>query len=123
MNEVSFLRCEHDMVVVIGRRLYTDRQRYIYRSVQAPFGSSLQYFLLLPLSDIPVVQVCTNSCFGQSSLSRGIRVFSCTGMESRLIDCGHTNTNNAECQEDAGIVCCKYTPPGLQLIHYIFPCM
>ena len=37
-------------------------------------------------------------------------------MESRLIDCRHIN-NNAECQQDAGIVCCKYralAPTGLQ---------
>ena len=66
------------------------------------------YYLLvlLLLSTEILVQVCTNSCYGKSSLSRGIRHFGCTGTESTLIDCTHTSNTN-KCGADAGIVCCK----------------
>ena len=64
--------------------------------------------MFLPSAEI-LVQVCIDSCFGQSSLSLGIRVFSCSGMESRLTDCEGGNNDTERCNEDAGFACCKCT--------------
>ena len=71
--------------------------------------------VLLLLSTEILVQVCTKSCYGKSSLSRGIRQFGCTGTESTLIDCTHTSNTN-KCGEDAGIVCCKHISKYLYII-------
>ena len=54
-----------------------------------------------------VVQVCIDSCLGESSSNCGIRGFNCTGTESRLTECIRAINNTGKCDKDAGLVCCK----------------
>ena len=54
----------------------------------------------------PIGSDCKDSCFGKSSLARGIRDVECGDNDETIADCDYESDNNG-CGDDAGIICSK----------------